>query len=58
MTLFSQSFLVNVDATIATLLEREDTDGDGQITIDDTGPQVRGWSLFDREPSSANHLAC
>jgi len=44
--LSSQSFVVNVDATIETLLEREDTDGDGQITVDDTGPQVRDQPPF------------
>jgi Neutral trehalase Ca2+ binding domain len=37
----SFDFLVNVDSALDTLLEREDTNGDNQITVDDAGPQVR-----------------
>jgi alpha,alpha-trehalase len=34
------SFVVDVDATLETLMQREDTDGDGQITIDDAGHRI------------------
>lgn len=34
-------FLVQVDETLKTLLSREDSDGNMQITIDDKGPKVR-----------------
>lgn len=34
-------FLVQVDETLNTLLKREDSDGNYQITIDDKGPKVR-----------------
>jgi alpha,alpha-trehalase len=34
-------FLVQVDETLKTLLSREDSDGNYQITIDDKGPKVR-----------------
>lgn len=33
-------FLIPVDATLKSLLSREDTDQNVQITIDDTGPKV------------------
>ena len=31
---------VNVDETLQTLRENEDTDNNGQITIEDEGPKV------------------
>lgn len=34
-------FLVQVEETLKTLLSREDSDGNYQITIDDKGPKVR-----------------
>jgi hypothetical protein len=39
-TELSKKFIVNVDETLNELLEREDTDNDYQITIDDDGPKV------------------
>ena len=39
-TELSKKFIVNVDETLNELLEREDTDNDYQITIDDHGPKV------------------
>ena len=35
-----RKFLVNVQATLDTLLSREDSDGNFQITIEDKGPKV------------------
>ncbi|KAH8701906.1 alpha,alpha-trehalase TreB/Nth1 [Talaromyces proteolyticus] len=35
-----RKFLIDVDATIAALLEREDTDRDMEITIEDVGPKT------------------
>ncbi|KAL1955929.1 hypothetical protein VTO42DRAFT_7914 [Malbranchea cinnamomea] len=35
-----RKFMVNVDATLKSLLEREDTDQNMQITIEDQGPKV------------------
>lgn len=35
-----QKFIVNVEATLKDLLDREDTDQNHQITIDDNGPKV------------------
>lgn len=35
-----QKFIVNVEATLNDLLQREDTDRNHQITIDDDGPKV------------------
>ncbi|PGH04219.1 neutral trehalase [Polytolypa hystricis UAMH7299] len=51
----SRKFLLDVDATLETLLEREDTDRNMQITIDDEGPKVfavgtaasSGYNRFD-----------
>jgi Neutral trehalase Ca2+ binding domain len=37
----SKKFIVNVATTLNDLQQREDTDGDWQITIDDHGPKVR-----------------
>jgi Neutral trehalase Ca2+ binding domain len=37
----SRKFVVHVSSTLKDLQEREDTDGDWQITIDDHGPKVR-----------------
>jgi hypothetical protein len=37
-----------------TLLERDDTDGDSQITIDDHGPQVRKKIIFSAFLMTAN----
>ena len=34
-------YIIPVQQTLKELLEREDTDGDMQITIDDAGPKVR-----------------
>ncbi|OAX82906.1 neutral trehalase [Emergomyces africanus] len=50
-----RKFLIDVDATLETLLEREDTDNNVQITIDDQGPKVfsvgtaasSGYNRFD-----------
>jgi hypothetical protein len=39
-TELSKKFIVNVDETLNELSEREDTDKDYQITIDDHGPKV------------------
>lgn len=39
-TLASRKFLIDVDKTIASLLEREDTDQNMEITIEDVGPKV------------------
>ena len=36
-----QRFIVDVQTTLKVLQEREDTDGDYQITIDDNGPKAR-----------------
>ena len=35
-----QKFIVNIEATLKDLLQREDTDKNHQITIDDNGPKV------------------
>lgn len=35
-----RKFLIPVDATLESLLSREDTDNNSQITIDDDGPKV------------------
>ncbi|EDN10380.1 neutral trehalase [Histoplasma mississippiense (nom. inval.)] len=51
----SRKFIIDVDATLETLLEREDTDHNVQITIDDQGPKVfavgtaasNGYNRFD-----------
>ena len=37
------SILVAVDNTMEALLEKEDTDGDGLITVDDNGPKICDW---------------
>ncbi|KAJ9261222.1 CAZyme family GH37 [Paecilomyces variotii] len=50
-----RKFLIDVDATLKTLLEREDTDQNMQITIEDVGPKVlsvgtaasSGYNKFD-----------
>lgn len=39
-TLLPRKFLVQVAATLETLRKQEDTDGDWQITIEDSGPKV------------------
>ena len=39
--MLSQTFKVDVEATKFALLAQEDTDKDGKITINDTGPKVR-----------------
>lgn len=41
-------FLVQVDETLKTLLSREDSDGNYQITIDDKGPKVRSTPSANR----------
>ena len=43
-TLSSRKFIVDVEATLRSLLAREDTDSNMQITIEDDGPKV-GRSL-------------
>ena len=40
-TELSRKFIVNVASTLKELRQREDTDGDWQITVDDRGPKVR-----------------
>ena len=35
-----RKFLIHVDSTLQSLLEREDTDNNMQITIEDDGPKV------------------
>lgn len=35
-----RTFLINVDETLKELLDREDTDKNMQITIEDVGPKV------------------
>jgi alpha,alpha-trehalase len=55
LSLTPRKFLVDVDATIATLLEREDTDQNLEITIEDVGPKTmslgtagsHGYNKFD-----------
>ncbi len=37
---YSKQFLIDVDATLETLQSQEDTDGNMQITIEDSGPKV------------------
>lgn len=44
-TLSSRKFVVDVEATLKSLLAREDTDSNWQITIDDDGPKVRSLLL-------------
>lgn len=39
-TLLPRKFLVNVAATLKNLRDQEDTDGNWQITIEDSGPKV------------------
>ena len=41
-----RKFLINVDRTLQSLLEREDTDNNMQITIEDDGPKVRSYMCF------------
>jgi hypothetical protein len=36
----TRQFLIDVESTIRELLEREDLDGNFQITLDDNGPKV------------------
>lgn len=36
----ARKYLCNVEDTLKTLLSREDTDNNVQITIEDTGPKV------------------
>ena len=45
-------FLVQVDETLKTLLSREDSDGNYQITIDDKGPKVGSGYAVGRELAS------
>jgi neutral trehalase len=40
-TVQPRKFLVPVESTLKTLLSREDTDQNWQITIEDAGPKVR-----------------
>lgn len=40
-SLLPRKFLIDVDDTLEALLEREDTDKNMQITIEDAGPKVR-----------------
>lgn len=54
-TLIPRKFLLHVDATLETLSKQEDTDGNMQITIEDSGPKVisigtapsNGYKRFD-----------
>jgi len=46
----SKKFIVNVATTLNDLQQREDTDGDWQITIDDHGPKARA-----RPPTTAGY---
>ena len=39
-TLPARKFIVDVEATLKSLLAREDTDSNMQITIEDDGPKV------------------
>lgn len=41
-----RKFLIDIDATLRSLLEREDTDRNMQITIEDVGPKVSLLRLF------------
>ena len=36
-----RKFLIDIDETLHSLLQREDTDKNMQITIEDVGPKVR-----------------
>ena len=40
ITLAPRRFMVAVDSTLKALLDREDTDRNTQITIEDSGPKV------------------
>ncbi|KAI8889544.1 glycoside hydrolase family 37 protein [Backusella circina FSU 941] len=42
-----QRFVIDVDKTFNQILEQEDTDGDGQITINDLGPKVLSLGTAD-----------
>lgn len=39
-----RKFLIDIDETLHSLLQREDTDKNMQITIEDVGPKVR-WNI-------------
>ena len=41
LSTIDRKFIIEVDATLKNLLEREDTDDNMQITIDDCGPKVK-----------------
>jgi alpha,alpha-trehalase len=43
-SMIPRKFLIDVEDTLQALLEREDTDQNMQITIEDAGPKVR-WLL-------------
>jgi neutral trehalase len=46
-TLIGGKFLVDVEKTIKSLQDQEDTDGNFQITIEDNGPKAseNGWHI-------------
>lgn len=46
VSLQPRRFLVQVEATLKTLLSREDSDQNYQITIDDKGPKVRTFYTY------------
>jgi neutral trehalase len=41
-----RKFLIDVEVTLKSLLEREDTDQNMQITIEDAGPKVGDISIL------------
>jgi alpha,alpha-trehalase len=49
-----RKFLIDVDATLDSLLEREDSDRNMQITIEDVGPKVRSGSMIVNRTSSTD----
>ena len=44
-SLLSRKFKIDVASTLKSLTEQEDTDGNMQITIEDSGPKVRSFSV-------------
>lgn len=49
-----RKFLIHVDRTLQSLLEREDTDNNMQITIEDDGPKVRPYIFCFTDFSTEN----
>jgi alpha,alpha-trehalase len=45
-TLVRRRFKIDVEGTLKALSEQEDTDGNMQITIEDNGPKVIGFTTI------------